>query len=132
VIELRGYVDEQGNKPFAKWLDALDHLAAAKVTIALVRIEQGNLSNREPPWRASARPPRCMKIGGLDTLGKMKADPQRIRGRSSVGAFQSPSVNLVWTQLLEPRNVVSAARRMNTCRNVFYLQGVLRSAVEGA
>src|SRR5258708_6304133 len=45
MIELRGYVDEQRTKPFADWLEALDHTAAAKVTIALTRMEQGNLSN---------------------------------------------------------------------------------------
>ena len=42
---MRGYLDEQGNKPFADWFDALDHTAAAKVTIALTRMEQGNFSN---------------------------------------------------------------------------------------
>jgi putative addiction module killer protein len=42
--ELRGYVDEKGNKPFAIWLETLDATAAAKVTIALTRIEQGNFS----------------------------------------------------------------------------------------
>jgi len=45
MIELRGYIDEQGNRRFANWLDALEHTAAAKVTIALTRMEQGNLSN---------------------------------------------------------------------------------------
>jgi putative addiction module killer protein len=45
MIELRGYVDEKGNKRFASWLEALDASAAAKVTIALTRMEQGNLSN---------------------------------------------------------------------------------------
>jgi putative addiction module killer protein len=45
MIELRGYVDEKGNKPFASWLEALDASAAAKVTVALTRMEQGNLSN---------------------------------------------------------------------------------------
>ena len=44
MIELRGYVDENGNKRFAHWLEALDAAAAAKVTIALARMEQGNLS----------------------------------------------------------------------------------------
>jgi len=45
MIELRGYVDERGNRRFANWLDSLDPAAAAKVTIALTRVEQGNLSN---------------------------------------------------------------------------------------
>jgi putative addiction module killer protein len=45
VIELRGYIDEHGNKRFAQWLEGLDATAAARVTIALARVEQGNLSN---------------------------------------------------------------------------------------
>jgi putative addiction module killer protein len=44
MIELRAYVGEQGNKPFAEWLDGLDAQAAAEVTIALARMEQGNFS----------------------------------------------------------------------------------------
>jgi putative addiction module killer protein len=44
MIELRGYVDEGGNKPFAAWLDTLDPTAAAKAAIALARMEQGNFS----------------------------------------------------------------------------------------
>ncbi len=45
MIELRGYVDENGNKRFANWLEGLDAAAAAKVTITLTRMEQGNFSN---------------------------------------------------------------------------------------
>lgn len=45
MIELRGYIDENGIKRFAKWLEGLDASAAAKVTIALTRMEQGNFSN---------------------------------------------------------------------------------------
>jgi hypothetical protein len=32
MIELRGYIDESGNKRFAQWLEGLDAVAAAKVT----------------------------------------------------------------------------------------------------
>jgi len=39
VIELRGYIDENGNKRFALWLEGLEAPAAAKVTITLVRLE---------------------------------------------------------------------------------------------
>jgi putative addiction module killer protein len=45
VIELRGYIDERGNRRFASWFETLTNEAAAKVTIALTRMEQGNLSN---------------------------------------------------------------------------------------
>ena len=44
-MELRGYIDEHGNKPFAVWFDRLDKAAAAKVAITLSRVEQGNFSN---------------------------------------------------------------------------------------
>src|SRR5664280_1369570 len=33
MIELRGYIDENGNKRFAQWLDGLDAAAAAKETL---------------------------------------------------------------------------------------------------
>ena len=45
MIELRGYIDEKGNRRFALWLESLDATAAAKVAIALTRMEQGNFSN---------------------------------------------------------------------------------------
>ena len=44
MIALRGYIDESGNRRFAQWLEGLDPVAAAKVTIALARMEQGNFS----------------------------------------------------------------------------------------
>lgn len=44
MFELRGYIDEKGNKRFADWIEGLDASAAAKVTIALTRMEQGNFS----------------------------------------------------------------------------------------
>jgi len=34
-----------GISPFAKWFNGLDSVAAAKVTVALYRLEQGNFSN---------------------------------------------------------------------------------------
>ena|SRR5271163_435368 len=45
MIELRGYIDESGNRRFAEWFDGLEAPTAAKVTIALSRMEQGNFSN---------------------------------------------------------------------------------------
>ncbi len=45
MVELRGYIDEKGNRPFARWFAELDHEAAARVTTALARLEQGNFSN---------------------------------------------------------------------------------------
>jgi putative addiction module killer protein len=39
------YLDQSDNSPFADWFESLDAQAAAKVTVALTRIEGGNTSN---------------------------------------------------------------------------------------
>jgi putative addiction module killer protein len=45
MIEIREYVGTEGRSPYGKWFDRLNAQAAAKVATALVRMEQGNLSN---------------------------------------------------------------------------------------
>ena len=45
MVEVREYLDRGGRSPYAAWFDRLNREAAAKVTAALVRIRQGNLSN---------------------------------------------------------------------------------------
>ena len=45
MIELRYYLSGDGKSPFEEWFSRLDAQAAAKVAKALVRLEQGNLSN---------------------------------------------------------------------------------------
>jgi len=45
VVELRYYLSSDGKSPFEHWFSELDAAAAAKVSVALVRLEQGNLSN---------------------------------------------------------------------------------------
>jgi putative addiction module killer protein len=47
MLEVRYYVSGQGS-PFADWFAELEPIARAKVTTALARIEQGNLSNVKP------------------------------------------------------------------------------------
>lgn len=42
------YLEQDGSSPFAKWFSRLDPVAGAKVTTALYRMEQGNLSNVKP------------------------------------------------------------------------------------
>ena len=44
-MEILEYIDAAGRSPFARWFNRLDARAAAKVATALVRLEQGNLSN---------------------------------------------------------------------------------------
>lgn len=42
---VREYIREDGSNPFRTWFDDLDHHAAAKVAIAILRLELGNTSN---------------------------------------------------------------------------------------
>ena len=48
MIAVREYVDAAGKSPFSKWLRGLHVQAAAKVTTALERVADGNLSNVKP------------------------------------------------------------------------------------
>ena len=45
MIEIREYIGSDGRSPYARWFDQLDVQSAAKVTIALVRLQQGNFPN---------------------------------------------------------------------------------------
>ena len=45
MLELRYYLAGDGKSPFEEWFSGLDAAAAAKVAVALARLEQGNLSN---------------------------------------------------------------------------------------
>lgn len=44
-FELRSYQDRLGRSPFDAWFNKLSSVAAAKVTVALTRLELGNFSN---------------------------------------------------------------------------------------
>lgn len=45
MLEVRYYLTEDGQSPFADWFASLDPTARAKIAIAVARLEQGNLSN---------------------------------------------------------------------------------------
>ncbi len=45
MVTIKEYLDSSGRSPFGRWFEELNAPAAAKVTAALVRIEQGNFSN---------------------------------------------------------------------------------------
>lgn len=45
MIEVLEYQDQKGESPFASWFKGLEPTSAAKVTVAVKRIEMGNLSN---------------------------------------------------------------------------------------
>ncbi|HME27539.1 MAG TPA: type II toxin-antitoxin system RelE/ParE family toxin [Acetobacteraceae bacterium] len=45
VLELRYYLGADGKSPFETWFSGLNAVAAARVSVALARLEQANLSN---------------------------------------------------------------------------------------
>jgi putative addiction module killer protein len=45
MLEVRYYLFKDGESPFGAWFADLGGEAAARVTVALTRLEQGNLSN---------------------------------------------------------------------------------------
>jgi putative addiction module killer protein len=45
TVQVLEYLDADGRSPFAGWFNRLNAPAAAKVTVALSRMGQGNLSN---------------------------------------------------------------------------------------
>jgi putative addiction module killer protein len=45
MVDVREYLDIGGRSPYAEWFDGLNAPAAAKVTVAVTRIGQGNFSN---------------------------------------------------------------------------------------
>lgn len=47
TIRVEEYIGIAGDNPYRRWFDSLDAQAAAKVTVAKVRMELGNTSNIE-------------------------------------------------------------------------------------
>jgi putative addiction module killer protein len=45
VVEVLEYLEPDGRSPYADWFNGLNPPAAAKATIALARLSQGNFSN---------------------------------------------------------------------------------------
>ena len=45
MLEVRYYLADDGSSPFADWFAEVDAAARAKITVAIARMGQGNLSN---------------------------------------------------------------------------------------
>jgi putative addiction module killer protein len=45
MYDVRHYLDAHGTSPFETWFSGLNRHAQAKITIAVIRMENGNLSN---------------------------------------------------------------------------------------
>ncbi|MEM9212926.1 MAG: type II toxin-antitoxin system RelE/ParE family toxin [Cyanobacteria bacterium P01_F01_bin.150] len=44
-MRISEYIRADGSSPYARWFDGLNAIAAAKVTVAISRLELGNVSN---------------------------------------------------------------------------------------
>lgn len=44
-MQILEYLDDEDQSPFGNWLDEIDAIAAAKVTVAMTRLSLGNISN---------------------------------------------------------------------------------------
>lgn len=44
-IKVQEYIRENGSNPYQKWFNSLNPIAAAKIAVAKVRLELGNISN---------------------------------------------------------------------------------------
>jgi len=44
-VQILEYLDAAGESPYRDWFESLNPQAAAKVTVALARVQLGNLSN---------------------------------------------------------------------------------------
>jgi hypothetical protein len=64
VLVLRYYLTAGRESPFESWFSDLDAAAAAKVTVALARLEQGNTSNAKGVGEGFSN---TGSIGGLAT-----------------------------------------------------------------
>ena len=45
MAEIRYYIDDDGDAPFAEWFAELEPMATARIARAIARMEQGNFSN---------------------------------------------------------------------------------------
>ncbi len=48
MLDIRYYVAADGRQPFAEWFADLEPVTRARITRAVARMEQGNLSNVKP------------------------------------------------------------------------------------
>jgi hypothetical protein len=62
MIIIREYVDPNGRSPYARWFNRLDAVAAAKITIALTRLQNG-ISPRSKTFERQAHFGRNTRFG---------------------------------------------------------------------
>jgi hypothetical protein len=65
MIELREYIDAQGNNQYRKWASKQDPSVRARVDKAVFRLAEGNFSSVKPEARESQH---CGSISVRDTV----------------------------------------------------------------
>lgn len=93
IIEFQ---DARGRSPFRRWFDALDPAAAARMTIALYRLEAGNVSGLKAlgggllEWRMNTGPGYRLYFGRLDatTLVLLGAGDKRRQNKDIAACRQ--------------------------------------------
>lgn len=95
-MRLVEYLSASGSSPFAEWFEGINAQAAAKVTIALARIELGNLSNVKTvgggvlEYRIDFGPGYRVYFGrDGDTLVVLLAGGSKSRQQNDIEAAQS-------------------------------------------
>jgi putative component of toxin-antitoxin plasmid stabilization module len=66
-VQILEYLDAAGDSPYRDWFESLNAQAAAKVTVALMRIELGNLSNVKGVGAGAQGSRNSGSISGQDT-----------------------------------------------------------------
>ena len=106
VLELRYYLAGDGKSPFESWFDDLDPAAAAKVSVALVRLGQGNTSNTKDRGGGRAvipdrlgtglsrlfRPRRRHAGDPFDRRSQAAAAARHRAGERVLGGLQAPAL----------------------------------------
>jgi hypothetical protein len=95
------YEDENGRSPYAQWFDDLHAPAAAKVTKAVVRMEQGNFSNVTPvgsgvsEYTLDLAPATGFILAGTEIRSSSFWEAERKNGNRRTSTWQSKDGKII-------------------------------------
>ena len=119
LFRLRGYIDENGTKRYAKWFKSLNAIAATEVTITLTRMEKGNFSNAK---NVAAEYSNTRLI--LAMAARKSAKTRTLRKRSVAGSITNGERKMPLTH--DFKETIRARARTDPK----YRQALLREAAE--
>ena len=95
MIRIEEFISDEDVSPFRRWFDALDHQAAAWVTIAIDRLGEGNTSNA----KALADLNKATELAPDDALSLY------LRGlvRQKTGDAQGGEVDIAAARKIDPQ-----------------------------